>query len=824
MGIKIRETVTPSFLIASGGTESQIKGRVKGNANVGNDRHTLINPATQLLPYAGYSSLLIIQHIFNKNKPLYIGSFMPSFNPISMKQLFTFLCLCVLMANTSHAQTTYYVDAARADNSGAGTGWATAEKELQVAINEAVSGDQIWVKAGTYKPTLGTDRTICFSMKNGVAIYGGFIGTETLLTQRNEIYNLTILSGDLLGNDAGFTNNDENSYNVFRNSGLNNTAVLDGFTIRGGNANLTNFSTSSYGGAMYNASATPTIKNTLFLYNAAYTSGGAIYSLGGTSPITLYDCVFNNNTSIAGGIGSAIYTDNATITNSVFTGNTNGYGVIYTSKTLSLYNCTLAFNNSSEGLAVYGESAYVIVQNCVFSGNSYESTGTENNLFGISTSFAVSYSSFDGIFGGANNVFAASFLNVGNPAGADNIWRTADDGLRLACNSQGINTGINNTTCITGAPTTDILGLARIGNTDMGAYEGNHTDLATNAIATTNTIVYVDQNATGTTNYSDCSKQVAAVNSAGAYTIAGSVMAKVWLETTQPAQYVKRHYEITPAVNAATVTGKVTLYFIQQEFTDFNAVNTTKLPVDATDAANNKANLLIEKRPGTSSDGTGLPGTYTGTPVTINPADADIVWNATAARWEVSFDVTGFSGFFVKTQAAVLPLKLIGFTGSKINGTNVLAWNTTDEVNTKQFIIEWSMDAVNWNTLGTTAAKGGLSDSYTYDHTNVPSGKIFYRLKMVDQDGQFTYSNVIWLNGNDNTGIVIYPNPVKDALNINIGNTLLNTTAILANVEGKLLQHILITANQQQINVRLLPSGMYILTFADGTKEKFVKE
>jgi hypothetical protein len=207
----------------------------------------------------------------------------------------------------------------------------------------------------------------------------------------------------------------------------------------------------------------------------------------------------------------------------------------------------------------------------------------------------------------------------------------------LACNSTSINAGTTNTTCISDIPGTDILGLARVGIPDKGAYEGNHTNLATNAIATANTIVYVDQNATGTTNYSDCSKLVVTINSTGVYTIAGSVTAKVWLETTQPTHYLKRHYEITPATNAATATAKLTLYFTQQEFTDFNSGNSPDLPTGPGDAAGIAA-LRIEKRSGTSSDGSGLPNTYpVGTPETITPSL--VFWNSTASRWEVTFDV-----------------------------------------------------------------------------------------------------------------------------------------------------------------------------------------
>ena len=58
LDVKTRELVTLSFLIALGGTESQIKGHIRGNANVGNDRQTLINLTTQLLPYVGYPRTL----------------------------------------------------------------------------------------------------------------------------------------------------------------------------------------------------------------------------------------------------------------------------------------------------------------------------------------------------------------------------------------------------------------------------------------------------------------------------------------------------------------------------------------------------------------------------------------------------------------------------------------------------------------------------------------------------------------------------------------------------------------------------------------------
>lgn len=96
----------------------------------------------------------------------------------------------------------------------------------QTALTNAASGDEIWVGAGTYEPTTGTDRNATFQLKNGVAVYGGFAMTETQRSQRNPAANVTRLSGDLLGNDVGFTHNDENSYHVVTGA---SGATLDGF-------------------------------------------------------------------------------------------------------------------------------------------------------------------------------------------------------------------------------------------------------------------------------------------------------------------------------------------------------------------------------------------------------------------------------------------------------------------------------------------------------------------------------------------------------------------------------------------------------------------
>jgi ELWxxDGT repeat protein len=189
----------------------------------------------------------------------------------------------------------------------------------------------------------------------------------------------------------------------------------------------------------------------------------------------------------------------------------------------------------------------------------------------------------------------------------------------------------------------------------------------TTAVAPYNSLYYNQQQQTSPTTLTcHCdvfNNLISSVDATGTFPIAGTINSKAWIEATQPSNpnaiFVKRHFEITPATNASTATGMVTLYFTQQDFDDFNAVSTVDLPTGTADATG-KANLLIEKRSGVSNDGSGLPQSYTGTTETIDPVDTDIVWNSTANRWEVSFNTTGFSGFFVKTA----PILITTWNGS----------------------------------------------------------------------------------------------------------------------------------------------------------------
>jgi parallel beta-helix repeat protein len=732
----------------------------------------------------------------------------------------------------------------KAGANGTGTSWSCPSGDLQAAINAASSGNEIWVAKGTYIPnrradgittvTAG-DRNNAFVLKNGVKIYGGFAGTETLLSQRNSINNPTMLSGDLNGDDNGFANNSENAYHVVVSAGDVGAAVLDGFTVQKGNCDggsaITvngqgigtnggggiNCNTSSptfnnliikgnagrYGAGLCLSGSTAVISNSRITGNAGFYGGGVIGSNCGAA---FTNVLISGNTAFEQGGGMYNEWSVAPIlTNVTITGNTanNAGGAMYNhlGPALQLRNSIVYGNNSG----IFNNAGTPSIQNSLVQG---ETNTTNGNISGTTEPRFISPQPAGLNTGGDYGLLICSpAINAGNSA-LYNVGQTPD--------LSDITTELNSAARLKGA------------RVDMGAYEFTGGDngnpnpadlLAANGETAATT---VSGNTAITATASACHLIANVLPTGTSTALTGSVNAKVWVESVQPSQYVKRHYELTPAANAATATARVTLYYTQAEFDDFNAVNALMLPAGPTDITH-KANLFIEKRGGASTDGTGLPFSYPGLVENINPADADIVWNNTAGRWEVSFDVTGFSGFFVKTQSGPLPLTLLAFTGSKQQGYNNLQWITADEVNTKYFTLERSTNGSSFNQV-TTVPANGRGGKYSYDDHISIDGRIYYRLKMVDIDGQYAYSPIITLKNDGNSGVSIYPNPANDRLTINTGNSFQFGKAGLYDASGRLLQNITITTNPQTINVQHLKSGLYFLQFSNGVMEKFMKK
>jgi hypothetical protein len=286
--------------------------------------------------------------------------------------------LDVFVAKLTLTPQIHYVkwDAAGAND---GSSWADAYTDLQSALSAAANGGEIWVAAGTYKPTSGTDRAISFTLKNGVAIYGGFAGTETARPQRDYEANLTILSGDI----GVQGDNSDNSYHVVVGSGTNHSAVLDGFTVsHGRTANGVGMDSENMGGGMYNKNGSPTVANVIFTGNEA-TFGGGMYSGGdfsqywtGSHPI-LTNVTFENNSAIEGGGMRVDNYSDPILTNVIFDGNSvirsgGGMEIGYYSNP-TLFNVIFSNNTAGDLGTGGGMMNWIgnnpVLTNVTFSGN-----------------------------------------------------------------------------------------------------------------------------------------------------------------------------------------------------------------------------------------------------------------------------------------------------------------------------------------------------------------------------------------------------------------------------------------------------------------------
>ncbi|HNH20697.1 MAG TPA: T9SS type A sorting domain-containing protein, partial [Ferruginibacter sp.] len=295
--------------------------------------------------------------------------------------------------------------------------------------------------------------------------------------------------------------------------------------------------------------------------------------------------------------------------------------------------------------------------------------------------------------------------------------------------------------------------------------------------------------------------------------------------------YVQRHVDIEPVTNPNNATATITLYFKDQEFVEFNnnRVGFPALPTVAGggNADPNKANLRVTQYHGVPiaphNNGNPAAGFYSGNAgsgVLITPT---VNYNTTYNYWELTFPITGFSGFYVHTNLHFpLPISIRSFTGSRQLGGHVLNWQVNCNSNAGvSMVLERSGDGRQFtpvHSIRTDTIR--CLQPFSYTDAAPLAGTNYYRLKVVSPDGKISYSSlVVLINADKGIELIsIEPNPVVNGffhLHISSARGVALDLSIV-DMRGRLLRRQQVNAvngfNSFRMEVADLASGTYMIT------------
>jgi predicted outer membrane repeat protein len=356
-----------------------------------------------------------------------------------LTRCFVFFMILVLAAVPTIASAKVIYVLKSASGLATGTSWADAYTNLHPALAEALPGDQIWVASGTYHPGLPGDTDATYALPSGVALYGGFVGTESQLSERNWNANPTILSGDVGDDDVfgapwwnGWNIHTSNSKHVVTAIGAAEGTLMDGVEVRQGYAIQTS------GGGLYAEGSQLEIRNCKFARNGGYQGyGSSVFFLDGF--LKVFDSEFIESWGrFVNGVGISTYgTAGAIVEGCTFYDNHaeadfslgNGSGISFYgtggSKVVNSqfrYNYANPFNigYTSYGGGIHNFGGPLEVDRCLFEGNqagngggifSWKDLTVSNTLFRSNRVFSTNQG---GGFGGAaaTSFFGASTLKM----------------------------------------------------------------------------------------------------------------------------------------------------------------------------------------------------------------------------------------------------------------------------------------------------------------------------------------------------------------------------------------------------------------------------
>jgi YD repeat-containing protein len=416
---------------------------------------------------------------------------------IARLRILLLVTLTILRPLMAHAAVVYVdKDATGANN---GSSWANAFTTVQVGVNAAGSGDEVWIAEGVYGENRAPDPRGAVVLPADIKLIGGFSGTELLATEANPTAHLTVIDGTTSRNGARATHLLADGED----------AVIDGFTFQQA---ITAFNNN---GGVYNGPYSQTYKNCIFQDNGAESGeGGAIYCGTFGAEFTFQNCVFRRNRAQFGGAvalqrASALFED-CIFEDSDQTDSQGDGGALYIDQSPSVVFKRCIFRNNiaqgQDGVAAFPSCTTVVFENCLFHNNHANKAGsvmsaTSGSLSLKNCTLADNTADLGGTIssGGSNTCVITNSIMYGNTSpqvsesntnagfsritysnivpsigGTGNISQdpvfqdVASKVYRLSANSPCVDVGTN-----IGAPTDDLAGKPRPkgSSPDMGAYE-----------------------------------------------------------------------------------------------------------------------------------------------------------------------------------------------------------------------------------------------------------------------------------------------------------------------------------------------------------------
>jgi hypothetical protein len=328
-------------------------------------------------------------------------------------------------------------------------------------------------------------------------------------------------------------------------------------------------------------------------------------------------------------------------------------------------------------------------------------------------------------------------------------------------------------------------------------------------------------------------KVTAGATALGSTTVITSVDGSVQtFGPTNPQSYLQRHFQITPTTNAAA---NVCLYISDAEVSALNTASASdnhSAPAYYQTFATNLTNANVTQYDGGAETPTSHTTSLTHVITSITATHNPVVDGATyTGVWEMCYNVSGFSGFYIHANNVnndPLPVTLISFTAKAEDNKFIqLDWATATEIDNSGFQIERSTNGTEFEAIGWAQGHGNSTVRIDYrfsDLSALPGTVYYYRLKQVDLDGHYKYSNIVSASLTGSLGFTLetlVPNPASSQVMIGvISNVDAATTIHITDMLGRVVMvdswQMSVGYNTQKFDLGSLAVGTYTVTIFSG--------